>query len=86
MTRAQPRWYLEKGAATYSIVPVDPDEEVMVGKGAEAGWSGLSYGVGLHGWVSPGRLVAERDRVAVLDAASVSARESRPGAYTVRTS
>jgi len=56
-----------RSRATYSSVSVDPDEEVMVGKGLKVLRTTLSYEVCLDRRVSPGSLVAEHDRVVMLD-------------------
>lgn len=52
---------------TYSIRPVNPDEEVVIGKRAKVLGSPLPYHITLRSGIFPRRLVCEQDRVVVLE-------------------
>ena len=52
---------------TYSIRPVNPDEEVVIGKRAKAFGSPQPYHITLRSGIFPRRLICEQDRVVVLE-------------------
>ncbi len=52
---------------TYSVGPVNPDEEVVIGKRAKVFGSPLPYHITLRSGIFPRRLISEQDRVVVLE-------------------